>query len=131
MFSYTYGINQVEAIFTECIRGDIAQLLVSNGAHAATFHLYIQGQRFHIAHKHHDLQRFYIRSGCNQCAGNCNTEILVVAELAYQFVAVTCRICDFLYKSIVGTPEYLFRYLYDISSMSFIEGEYQCLRQIV
>ena len=28
-------------------------------------------------------------------------------------------------------PEYLFRYLYDISSMSLIEGEYQCLRQIV
>ena len=78
---HAYGIHEEEAILAEGIGGDVAQLVVTYGAHAATFHLDIKRLGCHIAHEYQHFERFHIRTRCHQRAGDCYAEFLVVAKL--------------------------------------------------
>ena len=51
--------------------------------------------------------------------------------MAYQLIAVTCRISDFLNEPVISPSKYFFSYLYDICSMGFIESKYQGFRKII
>ena len=131
MFRHTYSINQIETILAKCVWSDVAQLFITDSTHSTPLHLNIKRKGFYITHKHYYFQWLYICSGSNQRASHCYTEILVVTELAYQFVAITCRIGDFLNKSVIRSSKHLFSYLHNIGSVDFIKSKYQRLRQII
>ena len=68
--------------------GDIPQLIVANGTNTTTLHLDIERFGSHITHEHYYLQRFDVSARSHERTGNGYAELLIITELAYQFVAV-------------------------------------------
>ena len=130
-FGNSYSIHKEEVILTKSIRRDVAQLVVADGANTTTLHLNIQRLGSHVAHEYQHFKRLYVCSRSHQRTSDCNTELLVVAELANQLVAVTCGIGYFLYELIICPAKHLFSYAHDIVGMNLIQGKDKGLRQIV
>ena len=131
MLCYSYGIHQEETILAYCIRRDIAQLLITNCPYTTAFHLCVKWQGCNIAHENQYFEWLYIRACRNQRASNGYTEILIVAELPYQFIAISGRISYLLNKTVIIAAEYFFCYIDNVGGMIFIQGKNQRLRQIV
>ena len=119
------GIDQIEKVFAMGVGRYDAKLLVSDGAHTASFHLGIERFGFDVTHKHHHFNRLDIRSGGHQRHGDGDTEFLVIAEMTDEFVAVPSRVGYLLDKLIVALrpAEYLLCNLDDIAGVIVIEGE--------
>ena len=128
---YANSINQIEQVFTIRIRRNIPQLFIPNRAHSAPLHLSIQRIRLDIAHKHDHFERLDIRTRSNQRYSNSNAEFLVIAELPYQFVAISGRIGNLLHEFVIVPTENLFCNFDDIACMSIVQRKNERFRQIV
>ena len=129
-FCHTYGINKEEAVLAEGIWCYVTQLVIADSADSTTFHLDVKWLRSHVTHEYQHFKRLYVRSCSHKRTSYGNTKLLIIAELAYQLVTVTCGIGYLLYELIVCPSEHLLGDTYDIVGMYLIESKDKCLGQI-
>ena len=107
------------------------QYIIVNGSHTTSLHLDVQWLGSHIAHEDKYFKGLYVSTRCHQRTGDGDTELLVVAELTYQFVAVACGIGYLLHILVIRATKHLFGDLYNVGSMVLVEGKDERLWQVI